>query len=717
MAEANPGRSQQCPNCQAWHDVGVYVTGQKLLCRCGIHFEVRRTDVSSVGPRPGGPISPTVNARPQPNALAGNTHPFALAAEAPPDGGDGAALDVGPTHVSPSRGGGAPAPEPAPEALGQDRTFISSSRALELPGYDLLELLGRGGMGEVWKARQKSLGRTVAVKLLPPRLAKDPEFVARFDKEATALAALSHPNVIQIIDRGVAGENYYFVMEYVEGRSLRELINSGQLPPVEALKLVAQVCRAIDYAHDKQIIHRDLKPENILVDDRGNVKVADFGLAGIGGNDPRMQLTATSVAMGTVNYMAPEQRRDAKHVDRRADLYSVGVVLYELLTGELPIGRFKLPSDKVQGLDRRLDELILRTLEPEPDARYQRASALCEEIEALLLSMGGSGVAPARLSPSAVSPASGSSSQPAAPASVIERGWNGLRAGLTVIGGLAVLAFALKLLPGGETIEVKPENGSTQTVTIGDKKFEIKVQGSSGPVAFPRNTEGELFTGAVAGRAGSRETVSLAFDGAGKEEINAHAGAWQLTGGVLASTQAGNDTGDPNLLRLIPRAYLAHRYYSTDDVTLEVDMSVHSVKDRFPIEPEAQQFGELALRIKDLQVSVFAIPDVGMRLLWRYFTPDGVEVIGNSARDLENLVEDETPVPKGRFRVKLALKKRKNATDVEAYVNGQRFAHKTLVGLTGQTGKIALGCRNLHCEFDDLEVSGKAMPRPTRRSN
>src|SRR5688572_33260601 len=127
-------------------------------------------------------------------------------------------------------------------------------------------------MGEVWRALQTSLGRTVAVKLLPPKLAQDPEFVARFDKEATALAALSHPNIIQIIDRGVAGDHYYFVMEFVEGRSLRDIVNAGRPPPHDALRLVAQICRAIDYAHEKNIIHRDLKPENILVDARGHVK-------------------------------------------------------------------------------------------------------------------------------------------------------------------------------------------------------------------------------------------------------------------------------------------------------------------------------------------------------------------------------------------------------------------------------------------------------------
>src|SRR5215217_791060 len=157
-------------------------------------------------------------------------------------------------------------------------------------------------------------------------------------------------------------------MEFVEGRALREAISAGALSPQQSLKLMLQVARAVECAHDKDIIHRDLKPENILLDGRGNVKVADFGLAGIRRPDSRLQLTATAVAMGTLNYMAPEQRRDAKNVDGRADLFSFGVVLYEMLTGELPVGRFKLPSERVQGLDARVDEVVARLLENEPEA-------------------------------------------------------------------------------------------------------------------------------------------------------------------------------------------------------------------------------------------------------------------------------------------------------------------------------------------------------------
>ncbi|HEX4621888.1 MAG TPA: serine/threonine-protein kinase, partial [Myxococcaceae bacterium] len=258
--------AQDCPNCQKTHDVSAFVTGQKFLCSCGIRFEVKRTDVSAP-PRPVRAVDTALQRASRGNG--GSTAPD------PP-----------------------PPPPSAPEVADPEQTFIAASVKPALPGYELLEVLGRGGMGEVWRARQLSLGREVALKLLPPKLAKDPEFVARFDKEATALAALNHPHIIQIIDRGKAGEHYYFVMEYVHGRSLREVMNQQPLRPEDALKVVAQVCGAIDYAHEQQIIHRDLKPENILVDSRGHVKVADFGLAGMHGPESGHHLTATAVAMG-----------------------------------------------------------------------------------------------------------------------------------------------------------------------------------------------------------------------------------------------------------------------------------------------------------------------------------------------------------------------------------------------------------------------------------
>jgi hypothetical protein len=201
------------------------------------------------------------------------------------------------------------------------------------------------------------------------------------------------------------------------------------------------------------------------------------------------------------------------------------------------------------------------------------------------------------------------------------------------------------------------------------------------------------------------------------EEINTHCGQWKLDDGALTAVQWGGPTDLAEHPRLVPRAYVGHRYFSADDFTAEVDLQLEDLPGEFPpLAADAQQFGELSFRIKDLQVSIFAIPESGMRLMWRYFTPDGVEVADNSARDLTNLVEDEMQVPIGRFKVRLKLSKAKSGSvDVEAFVNGQRFAHKVLPGLAGQVGKVALGCRNLSCRFDDLKASGRAAARPVPR--
>ncbi len=257
-----------------------------------------------------------------------------------------------------------------------------------IPGYRLVQVVGKGGMGEVHQAVQLSLGRTVAVKLLRPELARDEQFVARFEKEAAALATLRHPNIVSIVDRGKAAETYYLVMEFVDGPSLRERMRDPDFDWLTALKTLVLVGRAIDYAHGRGVIHRDLKPENILFDEQaGNIpKVTDFGLAGIdekAGVEPK-NLTQTNVAMGTASYMAPEQRVDAKTAGPRADLYALGVMLYELLTGELPLGHFDPPSVKKPGLDKRLDPIISRCLKPAPEDRYPTVAACLAELELLV---------------------------------------------------------------------------------------------------------------------------------------------------------------------------------------------------------------------------------------------------------------------------------------------------------------------------------------------
>jgi len=267
-----------------------------------------------------------------------------------------------------------------------DATVVARPSAPNLiPGYRLEALIGQGGMGQVYRATQLSLGRTVAIKLLSTELAKDSSFVARFDKEAAALAALSHPNIVSILDKGRTPETYYLVMEFIDGSSLREVMSSPVLDPAASLRVTLQVCRAMEYAHGRGVIHRDLKPDNVLFDEQagGIPKVSDFGLAAFTDKDApsRFHLTDSHMAMGTFAYMAPEQRLNARSADHRADIYSLGVILYELLVGELPIGTVEPPSRRRLGLDKQVDIVVARCLKSTPEERYQSAAELIADLE------------------------------------------------------------------------------------------------------------------------------------------------------------------------------------------------------------------------------------------------------------------------------------------------------------------------------------------------
>jgi serine/threonine protein kinase len=255
--------------------------------------------------------------------------------------------------------------------------------AVEFPQLELLTLIGRGGMGAVYKARQPGLDRLVALKILPDEIGEDPAFAERFEREARVLAQLDHPAIVRVHDAGRQGQRYFFLMEFVDGLNLRQLIRAGGVEPAEALSIVSQVCEALQYAHDKGVVHRDIKPENILVDAQGNVKIADFGLAKlVGGSADASLLTRSDQAMGTMHYMAPEQIRRPLSVDHRADIYSLGVVFYELLTGEVPVGAFPPPSATV-AVDVRLDEVVLRSLAREPERRYQRAGDVRTDVQSV----------------------------------------------------------------------------------------------------------------------------------------------------------------------------------------------------------------------------------------------------------------------------------------------------------------------------------------------
>jgi tRNA A-37 threonylcarbamoyl transferase component Bud32 len=262
--------------------------------------------------------------------------------------------------------------------------------AKQFPQLEIIELLGQGGMGAVYKARQKQLDRLVALKILPPEISQTEAFAERFTREARSMAKLNHPLIVSVFDFGQTEEGlYYFIMEFVDGTDLRHVIRAGELSPKEALAFVPQICEALQYAHEEGIVHRDVKPENILLDKKGRVKISDFGLAKLLDKPATAYtLTAAGHKMGTPHYMAPEQIEHPGQVDHRADIYSLGVVFYEMLTGELPIGRFAPPSQKVQ-VDVRLDKVVLRTLEKEPERRYQHASEVKTDVETIKADSGG----------------------------------------------------------------------------------------------------------------------------------------------------------------------------------------------------------------------------------------------------------------------------------------------------------------------------------------
>ena len=270
------------------------------------------------------------------------------------------------------------------------------------PQLEIVGLIGRGGMGAVYKARQKSLGRLVALKILAPHHAANPDFAERFAREAQALAEVNHPNIVTVYDSGRAGEFFFLTMEFVDGVNLRQAMSAGRLTPPQALAIVPPICEALQFAHEHGIVHRDIKPENLLLDKDGRIKIADFGIARMmrvgqafqpdhltsnasQAGKPDLQkpdLTQQSV-LGTPQYMAPEQRDAPSAVDHRADIYSLGVVLYEMLTGELPGTNLVPPSKKVQ-IDVRLDEIVLRALEHEPELRFHTATEFRQQVEGVV---------------------------------------------------------------------------------------------------------------------------------------------------------------------------------------------------------------------------------------------------------------------------------------------------------------------------------------------
>jgi eukaryotic-like serine/threonine-protein kinase len=252
--------------------------------------------------------------------------------------------------------------------------------------YRIERKLGAGGMADVYLAEDQELGRGVAIKILNGRHANDGQFIERFRREAKNAAALNHPNIVSIYDRGEAEDTYYIAMEYLDGRTLKELIvGHGQAPVRVAVEYARQILSALRFAHRHGIVHRDIKPHNVLVDREGRVKVTDFGIARAGTS----QMTETGSIVGTAQYLSPEQARGGE-VDQRSDLYSLGVVLYELLTGKTPFegdtpveiamkhlsNTPQAPSELRPDIPPELDMVVLRALAKDPDERYQSADEM-----------------------------------------------------------------------------------------------------------------------------------------------------------------------------------------------------------------------------------------------------------------------------------------------------------------------------------------------------
>ena len=264
-----------------------------------------------------------------------------------------------------------------------------NSGDVRIAGYELVDVLGRGGMGVVYEGRQISLGRRVAIKFLMPTLADSPEFVERFQREAAVLARVSHPNVVTIYERGTTGAGVYFIMEYVEGPGggapvdLRSVLRSRRLSEDEVLRLGVQIVRALGFAHQMGIVHRDVKPGNVMLDRHGHAKVGDFGIALLESELTDAELTGPGQPLGTLDYMAPEQRLNSSQVDARADVYSVGVMLYEMLTGILPRGAWLRPSAVLSTLNPRWDELLEQMLHTDVQQRVKDLQLVAEQLEAM----------------------------------------------------------------------------------------------------------------------------------------------------------------------------------------------------------------------------------------------------------------------------------------------------------------------------------------------
>jgi serine/threonine protein kinase len=254
---------------------------------------------------------------------------------------------------------------------------------MRINNYRIIKKIGEGGMAEIYLAIHESFSKKVAIKIIKDEISSDTEIVKRFKREARLIAKLNNSNIVQIYDDGIFNRRYYIILEYMSNGNLRDYIKYKRLSIKDIIKLLIPVVDALYFVHSKGIIHRDLKPSNILLDDNFMPKLSDFGISSFswGGGE---RLTTTNTAIGTIEYMSPEQKTDAKHVDFRTDIYSMGVILYELFTGKIPMGNFEPPIVINPELSVDLNDIIMKTLNQDKMKRFPSMKILSEKLRQIL---------------------------------------------------------------------------------------------------------------------------------------------------------------------------------------------------------------------------------------------------------------------------------------------------------------------------------------------